>query len=232
MKQREDPKEEIVADHVALYAMVKAGYAPASFPAFLNDVMGNKGKTGNWLSDTFGLTNEDSKRYREAVKMVGEMPKSCVDKQPAANDAFLAWQRGIVEERLKSATETAAGDKPVKLDPPMRPSPWRIRFSLDGKYVLVQDEGSITVVDANAKTVLFRVDAPDANGAMFTPDSTSLVFNDNKLRVEKWSVVTGQRTETKEMVVFDGCTQNRLTPGGKTLVCLRAQFGDSISESD
>jgi WD40 repeat protein len=223
----EDPKDEIVADHVALYAMVRAGYAPASFPAFLNDVMGNKGKTGNWLTDTFGLTNDDEKRYREAVKMVGEMPKSCVDKKPAADDAFLAWQRGIVEERLKSQTETAAGDKPVKLDPPMRPSPWRIRFSPDGKYVLVQDEGSITVVDANARNVLFRIDAPDANGAMFTPDSTSLVFNDDKLRVEKWSVATGQRAETKEMVVFNGCTQNRLTPDGKTLVCLRAQFGDS-----
>ena len=224
--EQNESKDEIVADHVALYAIVRAGYAPASFPAFLNDVMGNKGKTGNWLSDTFGLTNEDSKRYREAEKLVSEMPKSCVDKQPAANDAFLAWQRGIVEERVKS-TATAAGDRPVKLDPPVRPSPWRIRFSPDGKYVLVQDEGSVTVVDANAKKVLFRADAPDANGAMFTPDSTSLVFNDDKLPVEKWSIATGQRTETKEMVVFDGCTQNHLTPDGKTLVCLRAQFGDS-----
>jgi WD40 repeat protein len=221
-----EAKDEIVADQVALYAMVKAGYAPASFPAFLNDVMGNKGKTGNWLSDTFGLTNEDSKRYREAMKVVDEMPKGCLDKQPAASDAFLAWQRSIVEERVKS-TETAAGDKPVKLDPPMRPRPWRIRFSPDGKYALVQDEGSVTVVDANAKTVLFRAEAPDANAAMFTPDSTSLVFNDDKLRVERWNVATGQRIETKEMVVFDGCTQNRLTPDGKTLVCLRAQFGDA-----
>lgn len=222
----EDPKEEMVADHVALYAMMKAGYAPASFPAFLNDVMGNKGKTGNWLSDTFGLTNEDTKRYREAVKLVDEMPRICVDKQPSTSEAFLAWQRGIVEERVKTAVETAAGDKPVKLDPPMQPSPWRIRFSPDGKYVLVQDEGSITVVDANARNVLFRIDAPEVNGAMFTPDSTSVVFNDDKLRVERWSVANGQRTETKEMVVFDGCTQNRLTPDGKTLVCLRAKFGD------
>jgi WD40 repeat protein len=221
-----ESKDEIVADHVAIYATVHAGYAPQSFSSFLNDVMVNKGKTGNWLTDTFGLTNEDEKRYRDLLRLVNELPKSCLDRKPAASEAFETWRHGIVEERVKSGTETAAGDKPVKLDPPMRPSPWRIRFSSDGKFVLVQDEGSITVVDANGRNVLFRVDAPEVNGAMFTPDSTEMVFNDDKLRVERWNIATGKRAETKEMVVFDGCTQNRLTPDGKTLICLRAQFGD------
>lgn len=222
-----ESKDEIVADHVAIYAMVHAGYAPVSFPSFLNDVMTNKGKTGNWLTDTFGFTNQDEKRYRELLKLVNELPKSCLDRKPAVSEEFQAWQHGIVEERVKNGTETASGDKPVKLDPPMRPSPWRIRFSPDGKYVLVQDEGSITVVDANARNVLFRIDAPEVNGAMFTPDSTSVVFNDDKLRVEQWTVATGKRAETKEMVVFDGCTQNRLTPDGKTLACLRAKIHGS-----
>ena len=61
-----------------------------------------------------------------------------------AGSAFKAWQRSVVEERIKDAATGTIDDKPVKLDPPLRPSPWRIRFSLDGKSVLVQDEGSIT----------------------------------------------------------------------------------------
>ncbi len=222
-----EAKDELVADHLAIYAMVKAGYAPASFPAFLNDVMVNKGKTGNWLTDTFGLTNDDQRRYRESLKLINELPQGCLDRKPTASDAFLAWQRGIVEERVQTAAANVAGDKPVKLDPPLRPNPWRIRFSPDGRYVLVQDEGSITVVDANAHKVLFRLDAPEANGAMFTPDSTGLVFDDDKLRVERWDVASGKKIDTKEMIVYDGCTQNKLAPDGKTLVCLKAQFGDA-----
>jgi len=65
------------------------------------------------------------------------------------------------------------------------------------------------------------------NEAWFTPDSASVVFNDNKLRVERWSVATGQRTDVKELVDFDGCTQTLLTPDGKTLVCLNATVEDS-----
>lgn len=226
IEQSED-KDQGIADQVGMYAMVRAGYSAPSFPEFLDLVMVNKGKTGNWLSDTFGLTSEDTKRYRATLALVNDLPKACRDRQPAASDAFLAWQHGIIEERVKNEIETAVGDKPVKLDPPLRPSPWRIRFSLDGKYVLVQDEGSITVADANARKALFRIDAPDANGAMFTPDSAGLVFNDDKLRVERWDVAAGKRTDTKEMIVYDGCSQNKLTPDGKTLVCLRTQFGDA-----
>jgi hypothetical protein len=221
-----EEKDQGVADHVAIYALVRAGYSAESFPAFLDQVMVNKGKTGSWLSDAFGLTHEDTKRYREALDLVKSLPRNCVGKQTSTNEAFFAWQRSIVNERIKYATESAAGDKPIHLDPPLRPSPWRIRFSLDGKYVLAQDEGSITVVDAIARKVLFRIDALDANGAMFTPDSSTVVFDDNNLRVERWSVATGQRIDTKEMVVYDGCTQSRLAPDGKTLVCLRAQFGE------
>jgi beta-barrel assembly-enhancing protease len=222
-----EAKNEIVADHVAIYALVRAGYAPASFPSFLNDVMTNKGKTGNLLSDVFGLTHQDSKRYREVLQVVNELPHGCLDRKASSSDSFQAWQHGIVEKRVKSGVETAVGDKPVKLDPPVRQSPWRIRFSPDGNYVLVQDDSIIAVADANNRNVLFHIDAPDVNGAMFTPDSKGVVFNDNKLRVERWDIATGKKVDTKEMVVYDPCTQNKLTPDGKTLICLRAQIHGS-----
>ena len=123
---------------------------------------------------------------------------------------------------MKEAAESATGDKPLTLDPPLRPSLWRVRFSLDGKYVLAQDDGSIAVFSTEAQKVLFRIDAPDVNAAWFTPDSSSVVFNDSNLRVERWKVATGQRTDVKEVVDYEGCTQTLLTPDGKTLVCVNA----------
>ena len=225
--EKKETADQIVADHVALYALVRTGYAAESFPAFFNQITMNQGKTGNWLSDAFGLTHQDSRRYREAMKLIGELPAGCAGRKTTSSAEFLAWQHGIVEERVKDAAESATGDNPIKLDPPLRPSLWRVRFSLDGKYVLTQDDGSIAVFSMDAQKVLFRIDAPDVNAARFTPDSSSVVFNDSNLRVERWSVATGQRTNVKELVDYDGCTQTTLTPDGKTLVCLNATINDS-----
>jgi hypothetical protein len=172
--ERKETLDEIVADHVALYALVRAGYAAESFPAFFNQITMNQGKTGNWLSDAFGLTHEDSRRYREAMKLIGELPAGCAGRKTTSSAEFLAWQHDMVEERVKNAAESATGDKPIKLDPPLRPSLWRVRFSLDGKYVLTQDDGSIAVFSLEAQKVLFRIDAPDVNAAWFTPDSSSV----------------------------------------------------------
>jgi WD40 repeat protein len=217
-------KDELVADHVAIYALLLAGYDTESFPNFFNRVSLNNGKTGNWLTDTFGLTRESSRRYREAMKMVGEVPPGCIGKPAPVSTAFLQWQQSVVQERVKDTAATATGDSPVKLDPPLRPSPWRIRFSPDGKTVMVQDEGSITVVSREPEKVLLQIDAPDAEPAQFTPDSSGIVFNDSNLRVEKWTVATGQRAWVRELIVYDGCSQTLLSPDGKTLACARFDF--------
>ena len=219
--------DQLIADRVALYAMVAAGYAPGSFVSFLNTITLNKGKTGNWLTDVMGTTGEDSQRYRTALKLISVLPAGCAEVQPASNPAFASWQKNVVEERAKAAAEGIPGDQPITLDPPLRPSLWRIRFSLDGRYVLAQDESSITVVDRTAAKVLFRIDAPDTEGAQFTPDSQSVVFHDTQLRVERWSIATGKRASVKELVVYDGCGQTLLAPDGKTLVCanLRTDSG-------
>jgi WD40 repeat protein len=215
----DDVKRELVADGVALYAMERAGYAVENLPAFLNETTMNKGNTGSWLSDLMGNTDETPLRYRAALKLIAALPAGCKGWQPAANPAFQAWMRTTVEERVKTVAEGDSGDKPLKLDSPLRPALWRIHFSPDGRYVLGQDEGGITVVEKDAAKVLFRIDAPDVKEAQFTPDSQGVVFHDSKLRVEQWSVATGKRTAVKEMIVYDGCGQTLLSPDGKTLVC-------------
>ncbi|HKD59421.1 MAG TPA: M48 family metalloprotease [Terracidiphilus sp.] len=223
-----EEKDQIVADRVALYSMVRAGYAPSSFASFLNDTMLNKGKTGNWFTDMFGLTHEAAKRYRGALKLISALPAGCQSRKPASSDAFGTWLRAMVEERIKTVAEGAAGDKPLKLDPPLRPSLWRVRFSPDGHYVLAQDEGSITVVDKEAAKVLFRIDAPEAQAAQFSTDSREILFHDSNLRIEHWSVPEGKRTIVKELVVYDGCRQTLLSRDGRTLVCTNIEFHEGV----
>lgn len=227
-EQDKEKIDQLIADRVALYAMVRAGYTPGSFVSFLDTITMNKGKTGNWLSDVMGATSENSQRYRTALKLISVLPAGCKEVQSASSTSFAAWQKNVVEERAKAVAEGINNDRPIKLDPPLRPSLWRIRFSPDGRYILAQDESSITVVDKAAAKALFRIDAPDVEGAQFTPDSQSVVFHDAKLRIERWSIAIGQRTSVKELVVYDGCDQTLLTPDGNTLVCANLRVRDGI----
>jgi len=214
-----EEKHEVVADQMALYAMVRAGYAAESFPAFFNQISDNKGKTGNWLTDKFGLTHENAQRYRAALKLIAALPEGCKGRKAGAGPAFSTWQRGIVENRVKTAADGIDGDRPLPLDPPIQPSLWRIRFSPDGLYILAQDESGIAVIDKTAAKAMFRIDAPDVEAADFSPDSKSIVFHDRKLRVERWGVADGKRISVRELVVVDSCFQTMLTPDGHTLVC-------------
>lgn len=223
-----EEKDQMVADRVALYAMVRAGYAPSSFASFLNETMLNKGKTGNSFTDMFGLTHEAAKRYRSALKLIAALPAGCQSRQPGKSDAFGAWLRATVEERIHTVAERAAGDNPLKLDPPLRPSLDWIRFSPDGHYVLAQDEGSITVIDKYAARALFRIDAPDANAAQFSLDSRKVLFHDKKLRIEHWSVPEGKRISVKELVVYDGCNQTLLSLDGRTLACTNVSIHEGV----
>jgi WD40 repeat protein len=217
---KHDEKGELTADRVAVYAMVRAGYAPENFATFFDRASENRGKTGNWFTNAFGITKEDTQRYAQALKLIGTLPAGCKGQRAPNTEAFQTWTKSIVEERIKDVAAGLTEEKTTKLDPPLKPTFGRLRFSPDGKMLLGQDDGSIAVVDRESGKMIFRIDAPDADGAQFTPDSKQVVFHDENLRVERWDVATGQRASVKEVVVFSGCGQTVLSPDGRTLTCI------------
>jgi len=228
-KDASDDDREVLADRVALYELVRAGYSPESFAAFMDESMMNKGKTGGWLSDLLGHTRESAKRYRAALELINDLPSDCKSRQPQNNEAFTAWLHATVDQRLQIGSDEIEGDRPLTLDPPLRPSLSRIRFSPDGGKILAQDESGISVADVNESKVLFRIDAPGVEPAQFTPDSKEVIFHDSNLRIEKWGVADGKRTSAKELVIFGGCNQTLLTPDAKTFVCAFANVhGDYL----
>ena len=112
----------------------------------------------------------------------------------------------------------------VQLTPPLRSDITHIKFSPDGKHLLVQDESSINVLTREPFVSLFHIEASEARHAHFTPDSQSIVFQTSNLRVEKWSVQEKKLVDVKELVVNRGCLQTLLAPDGQMLACVTPNF--------
>ncbi len=214
-----EDRNQDIADQVAIYAMMRAGYQPRSFATFFDMLADNHGKTGGALSDFFGITKSDSKRYRADLKLAAEIPAHCAAQSPTSSPAFISWRQSVIERKPAEASALAAGEKTLALNPPRRAELDRIHFSPDGKYLLAQDESTIFVSSISPLKFLFKIDAFETDPAHFTPDSQHIVFHDAKLRVEEWSIADQKRLAVHEVVFPRGCQQTALSPDGKLLLC-------------
>jgi WD40 repeat protein len=220
--ERGEDKNQEVADQIGFYALVRAGYDPQAQASLWDRVTETKGKTGNFFSDLFGTTKPESKRLREMLRSAAQLPASCV--QPHTNSSpeeFQKWQTAVVAFTGTAARESVHGvvAKTI-LEPPLRGDVTHLKFSPDGKYVLAQDDTGINVLTREPFAPIFRIDAPEAYPAQFTPDSQSITFHTPTLRVETWSVADRKLASAHEMYVRQGCMQAELAPDGRTLACL------------
>jgi hypothetical protein len=224
LSEEDEEKDELLADRVGLYALVKAGYAPRALSENLDRVAANKGHTGNIFTDILGGTSLISMRVRVARKLADSVPEGCKG-QEASSAGFTAFQEAIRNAPIHPLIEATPGLNSVKLDPPMRPSLEQVRFSPNGNFILAQDETSIHVLSRSPLKRLFSIDAAGAQLAHFTPDSTHVVFHFQIMRVENWEIATGKRESYHELVDYEGCMQTSLSPDGKTFVCLSTTSG-------
>ena len=106
----------------------------------------------------------------------------------------------------------------------LRPEIQAIRISPNGKYVLAQDDSNVFILERKPLKSVFRFDAPDAEQAMFTPDSGGVIVLFAGLgtspRVERWDLQTRKRTEVHEIYVRGGCLISKIAPDGRTLSCM------------
>ena len=221
----EEDKEQLAADQVAIYTMAAAGYDTHAFSTFWDRVAETKGKTGGWFSDLFGATKPEARRLREALKTISALPAECLTQGNSNLEDFQKWQATVINYTglgRKENLHAVLTRKP--LTPPLRGDVNQLRFSPDGKYLLAQDDSGINVLSRTPFAPLFRIDAPEASPAQFTPDSGMIVSYNRGLRVEVWDVAEAQLKTSHELVVRGGCMQSSLSPEGKTLACLDADF--------
>src|ERR1700691_2615538 len=103
------------------------------------------------------------------------------------------------------------------LDAPLQNQFSTLKYSPDGNHLLAQDDNGIFVLTRTPLAVLFRIDAPGAERAQFTPDSASIVFATPGSRVESWSIAEKRRTSAKEVALRGGCFAIQLSSDGNTL---------------
>lgn len=225
-KERDREKGQLAADQIGFNALVSAGYDPTAAANFWDRVNEVKGKTGSWFSDLFGTTRPEQRRLREMLSAIASLRPGCVsDRRATATPEFKQWQASVVTYtgpgRTESLRHVAAK---LELTPPLRSDIKHIKFSPDGKYLLVQDESSINVLTRDPFAVVFHIEAPDAFNAHFTPDSQTVLFHTSNMRVEKWSVSEKKLTDVREIVVNKGCLQTQLAPDGQYIACVTPAF--------
>jgi hypothetical protein len=219
-------KDQIEADQIGLFALAASGYDPQAHARLFDRLAETKGKTGSFFSDLFGVTSPESKRLREMIKGVETLPPGCVEARANAQPAeYSRWQSTVVsytglgrKEALHAVVSKTA------LQPPLRGDITHLRFSPDGKYILAQDDTGINVLTREPFKPVFRIEAPEADEAQFTPDSQHVVFNTSDLRVEIWSVAEEKLSEAHEVFNRKDCKQSLLSPDAKTLACMDEDF--------
>ena len=160
------------------------------------------------------------------------LPAECVATTRSVDaTAFREWQTRVVSYTGLGGKESLTGIITKKvLTPALRSDINRTRFSPNGKFLLVQDDSGINVVSRDPLQPLFRIDAPDAKPAQFTPDSSTVVFHTANMRVESWDVAERKLKTAHEVVVRKNCIQTTLSPDGKELACLDSDLGLSVIE--
>jgi WD40 repeat protein len=223
---KREQEEQLVADRIGLYAMARAGYDPTHAVDFLDRLFQTKRKTGGFWSDFFGRTSPEAKRLREVMRNATPLPANCISPLPSDSPAhFASWQKAVVESKIATAKEDVQGVlKKTSLAPQLRGDLHSILFSPDGAYMLAQDESSIFLLSREPLQNLFRIDAPDAHAAQFSPDSHSVVFYDKEFRVEKWDIANKQRASIHQVTLPMQCMQTRLSPTGDVLACMTGEF--------
>jgi len=219
----EEDRDQMVADQLGMQATARAGYAVEQFPDFLDRLMQTKGKTGSWFSDLFGTANPDSKRLRVALKGLAAVPKECVAKRvTSGGNAFAEWQAAVLHYRGTGHTENLNGVLERKvLKDPLRGDIARFQFSGDGTYILAQDEGGIYLLARDPLKFLFRIDAPEAEEAHFTPDGKNVVFFNALLRVETWNIERQEQIGIADVPALRPCRQTALSPDARFLACFQ-----------
>ena len=224
----EKDDEQRLSDLLGIYIAARAGYRPGAGAEFWNRSFEVEGKTGNAFTDFFRVTKPTEKRLRGMLQTSRQLPQECALVPRADTAGFAAWQKHVIENDRPIEFAVSANRKILTLQKPIRSDVDVLRYSPDGKLLLAQDEFGITVLQRSPMKALFRIDAEDALPARFSPDSRSVIFSNDQLRVERWNIAEKKREYVRE-VWMGGCVRSKVSPNGEYLACIRPDLRFRVS---
>ena len=99
-----------------------------------------------------------------------------------------------------------------------------LRFSPDGRHLLLQDASGLFVVSREPFRVVFYADAPDAYLARFSNDSQTVSLLTHQLILATWHLPEGNRLSKRELLLPAGCLDAQLAPGAEWLACFTPEL--------
>jgi hypothetical protein len=112
-----------------------------------------------------------------------------------------------------------------RLDPPLRSGNRRVRFSPDGKYILLQDDSGIRVFSREPLQEKSYVSATRVLPATFTADSQNFVISGANLEVAIVSVNQNGKADLKPLSSsLKSCAAAVLSPIGNAMGCFDDTF--------
>jgi hypothetical protein len=156
---------------------------------------------------------------------------------PATGSPPLLPSLGAAAALLAAAFRLSGGPTPVsqatlppehlhgvlsraRLSPPLRGPARHMRFSGNGKFLIVQVESGIYILSREPLTVRAWIYAPEILTARFSADSLTVVFATRNLEITRWSVTENRKIDQKSLKAQDGCLTSELSPNGELGTCL------------
>ena len=222
VNESHDRAEEIEADRIGLFITTAAGYDPAAHGALFARVSGADANR-RFFSRVFGVESPNAARLAELLRGAAAMPPGCVSTKPAdVAEAYVRWQLALASFSGTTRPERLPdGVRRTKLEP-FRGQVARLRFSPDGRYILAQDDAGVTVMTTEPTAIALRIEAPGAEPAQFSADSTSVFLHSPDLRIERWDIATRRLASVRDLVPAKPCLATTLSADGRLLACVDA----------
>ena len=106
----------------------------------------------------------------------------------------------------------------TKLSPELRAAA-SIRYSPDGKYLLVQDSAGVMLLSTRPLKFVSYIDAAFSYSARFSADSQSVVLLTYDLFLTRWRLSDGARMESPQLAVPGGCLSATLSADADLFAC-------------
>ncbi len=107
-----------------------------------------------------------------------------------------------------------------QLAPPLRTPLQELRFSPDGKYILVQDDSTIYLLTRDPLSVRFQIDARGVPPARFSRDPQKLIIATRAMGVEWRALPDGAILGTTVLASGKPCYDAQLSPQGDLYACI------------
>jgi WD40 repeat protein len=116
------------------------------------------------------------------------------------------------------------------LTPPLRSPEVTLRFSPNGKYLLLQDASGVALLSTAPLGILLHIASSDIYPAQFSADSQSITVVSRALAFAQWDLPAGRRIASGDLALNNGCLDGQVSPDGQFFACLSPELKFTLTE--